>query len=256
MTVQYMEGAEPLLIKGSNTGCLLLHGAGGGTTWDLKEFAHNIHSKTGYTIWLPALKGFGTRPEDLFNVSFSDWWNDAQEGIQKLKQDCDQICVVGHSMGGLLTLLLASKQNNITAIVTWAAPYNTRHRQLKLLPITSKIPLLKRIIPEKYSSPALELRQKGWVGYDWIPSLIGMIVLEGLKRLKQSLHNVNCPAFIIQGTEDKDVSDDSARKIYQTINSSIKELWYVEGAPHPIMTDESYKDELFSRTIEFLEGSK
>ena len=254
VTIQYLEGAEPLFIKGSNIGCLLLHGAGGGTTWDLKEFAHTFHSETGATIRLPALKGFGTRPEDLYDVTFTDWLNDAKEGVQKLTLDCNQIFVVGHSMGGLLTLLLASEQKNVNAIVTWAAPYNVRYRQLKLLPIISKIPLIKRLIPEKFPSPAPEeLKEKGWIGYDWIPSSLGMIFIEGLKRMKQALPKVTCPAFIIQGTNDESVSDDSAKKIYQMINSSTKELWYVEGAPHPLMNDETYKKELFIRTISFLE---
>ena len=39
----YLPGAEPLFLKGSKIGCLLLHGAGGGTAWDLKEVAHYLH---------------------------------------------------------------------------------------------------------------------------------------------------------------------------------------------------------------------
>ena len=110
------------------------------------------------------------------------------------------------------------------------------------------------MIPDKFPTPAPEeLRQIGWVGYDWIPSSIGMIIIEGLNRMKQSLSNVTCPSFIIQGTEDEGVSDDSARKIYDNINSVTKDLWYVEGAHHPLMNDDTYKEELFARTIAFLE---
>lgn len=46
MRTEYLKGAEPLFIKGTRTGCLLLHGAGGGTAWDLKEFADALHMKT------------------------------------------------------------------------------------------------------------------------------------------------------------------------------------------------------------------
>ncbi|MFX0210583.1 MAG: alpha/beta hydrolase [Candidatus Hodarchaeota archaeon] len=257
MSGQYLEGAEPLFLEGSNTGYLLLHGAGGGTTWDLKEFAQLLSSKTGATVLLPALKGFGTQPEDLFDVSFSDWVTDARDGFKKLDQICDTIFVVGHSMGGILTLILAAEQTEITAITTWAAALNVKSRLLPLLPLISKIPIVKRFIPNKYPSPApVELKEKGWIGYDWIPTSLGLVVLEGLKQVKRSLHNVTCPAFIIQGTADESVSDDSAEIIYKTIRSSKKELWYVEGAHHPLMNDDLYKDELFSRTIAFLEGSK
>ncbi|MHA2247568.1 MAG: alpha/beta hydrolase [Candidatus Hodarchaeales archaeon] len=257
MATKYIEGAEPLFIKGSNTGCLLLHGAGGGTTWDLKEFARTLHSKTGTTIWLPALKGFGTRPEDLLNVRFSDWMNDAHEGVTKLKQDCDRIFIVGHSMGGILALLLVSELKDISAVVTWASAFSVRTRKFTLLPIITKIPVLKSIIPEQYpTGMSKELKEKGWIGYDWIPSSIGFLILEGVKRLKQSFNKINSPAFIIQGTKDEDVSRNSAKKIYNAINSRIKDIWYVEGASHPIMLEELYKKELFARTIAFLETAQ
>ncbi|MFX0125329.1 MAG: alpha/beta hydrolase [Candidatus Hodarchaeota archaeon] len=257
MTVQYLEGAEPLFIEGSNTGYLLLHGAGGGTTWDLKEFAENLHSKTGATIWLPALKGFGTRPEDLFGISFSDWMTDARDGIKKLQQNCVNISVVGHSMGGILALILALEYKEITAITTWAAALSVKSRLLSLLPLINKIPLIKNVIPEKFPRPApVELKAKGWIGYDWIPTSLGFVILEGLKQVKQSLSNVTCPAFIIQGTADESVSYNSAQKIYDTVKSLKKELWYVEGAPHLIMNDDLYKGELFTRTIAFLEECK
>ena len=257
MVTKYIEGAEPLFIKGSNTGCLLLHGAGGGTTWDLKEFARTLHSKTGTTIWLPALKGFGTKPEDLYNVTFSDWMNVAHEGVTKLQQDCDRIFIVGYSMGGLLTLILASERKDINAVVTWSAAISVRTRKITLLPIITKIPILKRLFPEQFPTGiSMELKEKGWIGYDWIPSSIGFSILNGIKQLKKSLDKVTCPAFIIQGTKDEDVSRNSAEKIYNTINSRIKEIWYVEGAGHPIMNDELYKKELFARTIAFLETAQ
>ncbi|UCG03886.1 MAG: alpha/beta fold hydrolase [Candidatus Heimdallarchaeota archaeon] len=255
MSAQYLDGAEPLFIEGSNTGYLLLHGAGGGTTWDLKEFAHLLHSETGATILLPALKGFGTRPEDLFDVSFTDWMTDAREGFKQLHQNCVNIFVVGHSMGGILTLLLASEQKEVTAITTWAAAISVKNRLLSFLPIINKDPLIKKVIPEKYTSPApVELKAKGWIGYDWIPTSLGLVILEGLKQVKKSLHKVTCPAFIIQGTADEAVSYKSAKIIYDSIKSSTKKLWYVEGASHPIMNEDLYKGELFSRTIHFFQG--
>jgi len=251
METQYLDGADPLFISGSNTGCLLLHGAGGGTTWDLKEFAHTLHSKTGTTIWLPALTGFGTRPEDLIDVKLSDWLTDAREGVKKLQQDCDRIFIVGHSMGGVLALLLASERNDINAVVTWAVPFTLRIRKITFFPIIIRIPILKGLIPKKHSI-GVPL-DSDWVGYDWIPSSIGLVFLEGLKRLKRSLNKVTCPTFIIQGTKDEAVSQNSAKRIYNAINSRIKEIWYVEGAPHALMTNKRYKEELFTKTIAFLE---
>ncbi|MFX0182708.1 MAG: alpha/beta hydrolase [Candidatus Hodarchaeota archaeon] len=272
MTIKYLDGADPLYIKGSKKGCLLLHGGGGGTAWDLKEFSKELYSTTGMTIWLPALKGFGTKPEDLYNIKFSDWMTDTRNALKKLHQDCESVFVVGHSLGGLLTLLLAAENEKINGIVTWAAPFGVqasfhtflpiigkipilRNHLLTLIPIFIKLPILNRLIPKKIPSSAPNTaKKKGWVGYEWIPPSIGIGLQEGLKRLKKSIHEVKCPAFIIQGTEDEMVSNDSSNKIYHQISSSKKELWIVDGAGHAIMNDDNYKDELFARTIKFIES--
>jgi len=256
VTIEYIPGAEPLYIEGNETGCLLLHGGGGGTTWDLKEFADVLHTRTGMTIWLPALTGFGTRPEDLYEITFDDWLADARSGIDRLKKECSRLFVVGHSAGGLLTLLLASEQKEINAIVTWATPAAVQHRLITLLPIMIRIPLLRRAIPDRYpTDPSGKLRGQGWIGYDWIPPMIGLVARDGMKRAKKALPDVTCPAFIIQGSEDKAISENSAERIFKAIASERKVIWIAEGAGHAIMNDEKTKDELFARTIDFLESS-
>ncbi|MBY8998400.1 MAG: alpha/beta fold hydrolase [Candidatus Thorarchaeota archaeon] len=254
MTV-YIPGAEPLFIEGNTRGCLLLHGAGGGSAWDQKEFANILHGKTGMTVWLPSITGFGTKPEDLFGVTLNDWLADAHSGLDRLLETCQQVFLVGHSAGGLLALLTASERNEVDGLVTWAAPYNVQSRLFSLLPVMSRIPFLRRAIPERHESPAPRwLREKGWVGYDWIPTSIGPVMHDALKRLKQALNSVTCPALIIQGTADGSVSRNSAQRIFNNLASERKEMYMIEGAPHPIMTDDRYKDDLFARTIEFLKG--
>jgi len=211
--------------------------------------------KTVMTVWLPTLKGFGTKPEDLYTITFADWIADARKGVRRLQQECDHIFVVGHSIGGLLALIIASERKEIDAIVTWAAPIGLQNRLLPLLPILSRIPILRRGIPERVLSPAPEeLKEQGWVGYDWIPSSIGFAVLDGLKQLKKSLSKVTCPTFLIQGSIDEEVSNDSASKIYERIGANVKNVWLVEGAGHPIMNEREHKEELFARTIAFLEN--
>lgn len=251
----YLPGAEPLYIEGNSSGCLLLHGAGGGTAWDLKEFAHLLHERMGMTIWLPSLTGFGTKPEDLLQVTFDDWLNDAHSGLDRLLETCERLFVIGHSAGGVMTLLTASQRKEVNGVVTWAAPYNVQTRLLSVLPILSKIPLVRGAIPKIHESTAPEwLKERGWVGYDWIPTRIGLAMYEGLKQLKKSLNKVNCPALLIQGTKDRDITRDSAEKIFEKLASERKEIHLIEGAHHPMMNEDKYKGELFTCTIKFLES--
>ncbi len=251
----YLPGAEPLFIEGDTSGCLILHGAGGGSAWDQKEFSNILHKQTGMTVWLPSLTGFGTKPEDLLDVTLEDWLADAHLGLDRLLETCQQIFIVGHSMGGVLALLTASERSEVSGVVTWAAPYAVKSRLLPLLPAINKIPLIKRAIPERHGSMAPKwLLDAGWVGYEWIPTSIGLIAHDALKRLKKALSNVTCPAFIVQGTADDGVSRDSAKRIFQSLASDRKEMYMVDGAPHAIMSHDKYKDDLFTRTIEFIQS--
>jgi len=252
--IDYLLGAEPLFIDGNASGCLILHGAGGGSAWDQKEFSDILHKQTGMTVWLPSLTGFGTQPEDLLEVTLEDWLSDAHSGLDRLLETCQQVFIVGHSMGGVLALLTASERSEVSGVVTWATPYAVKSRLLSLLPAINKIPLLRRAIPERHESLAPKwIRNQGWVGYEWIPTSIGLIAHEALKRLRKALSNVTCPAFIIQGTADDGVSRDSAKRIIDGLASDRKDMYIVEGAPHAIMSNDKYKDDLFARTIEFLQ---
>ncbi|MHA1971868.1 MAG: alpha/beta hydrolase [Candidatus Hodarchaeales archaeon] len=253
MSKEYLEGANPLFIEGSTTGVLLIHGAGGGTTWDLKEFTNIVHEITGASVYVPALSGFGTRPEDLYAITFTDWLDDAKSAYEKLEQTCDKIFIVGHSMGGVLSLHLASKYPQTKAIVTWAAATAIKNKKLSLLPILMKTPILNRFIPERIDTPAPEeLKKLGWVGYDWLPITIAFAILEGLKSVKNVIPLVKCPVLIIQGMNDEIVPQKCAKTIYNNVGSNVKEIWMVEGASHPLMNETCCKKELFERTISFL----
>ena len=255
-TLDYLPGAEPLFIKGSNLGVLLLHGAGGGTTWDLKKTAEYLHQQLKATVWFPALTGFGTKPEDLLTVTFDSWLSDAQNGLERLQTICDTIIVLGHSFGGLLGLVLAANNKEISTVISWAGVYGIKDRRLCLLPFILKMPLIRRLIPEKFPmNPSDKFVNQGWVGYAWMPVSIVFSITEGIKRLKNSLSRVTCPTFIIQGTLDETVTDNSPHKIFRSIKSSEKEIWIVEGGHHPIMQDENLKGELFEKTVQFIRNT-
>ena len=117
-----MDGAGPFFFEGNKVGVLIIHGGGGGTCADLKPLAEDLHKKGGYTINVPLLPGFGTKPEDLKNISIEDWKSALDEELTILKNKCNRICVGGHSMGGILTLILTANYN-LDAIFTINAPF-------------------------------------------------------------------------------------------------------------------------------------
>ncbi|MFX0093529.1 MAG: alpha/beta hydrolase [Candidatus Hodarchaeota archaeon] len=252
MTKNYLPGAEPLFLEGKSKGLLLLHGAGGGCTWDLKEFAKKAQERE-FTVWLPALPGFGTKSSDLLGIKFDDWLNTASEGVERLRDICSSVSIVGHSMGGLISLVLAARDKQITSVVCWAAPWKVKSLLLPVLPLISSIPFVRRIIPEFYPTPApARLKDMGWVGYDRIPTALGFVMLNAFKQLQSSISNASCPVFVVQGSKDESVKSQSAQEIFRRLSNLQKKIWIIEGATHPLMQD-FCKEELFQRSLDFIE---
>ena len=112
-------GGESFFIKGGSSGVLLIHGFTGlpAELFLLGEFLN----RQGFTVLCMRLAGHGTDENDLMRTTKGDWFNSVLDGLAILRGACDEIFVVGHSMGGLLTLKLASERD-VAKIVTLAAP--------------------------------------------------------------------------------------------------------------------------------------
>ncbi|MFW9778027.1 MAG: alpha/beta hydrolase [Candidatus Heimdallarchaeota archaeon] len=254
MGTEFLPGAEPLFLEGSsNQGCLLLHGAGGGSAWDLKEFAYFLHKKAKMAIRLPTLKGFGSKSEDLRDVVYQDWHQQAEDQVAVLQAGYDDVFVVGHSFGGIIALLLSANHPRIAGLTLWSTPFEIKSRLFKLLPILVKIPGTKRLFSFHVKTPApVHLKGLGWIGYEKVPASLGLVILEGFSRLKKTIHKVTCPTLIVQGENDELIQEKSAERIFHGISSHRKDVCILNGARHPFMFDPNIKKLLFRKTIDFL----
>ena len=114
-----INGGESFFMKGGSSGVLLIHGFTGlpAELFLLGEFLN----RKGYTVLCMRLAGHGTNEDDLMRTNKGDWFNSVLDGFYILRGACEKIFVVGHSMGGLLTLKLSSERD-VSKIVTLAAP--------------------------------------------------------------------------------------------------------------------------------------
>ncbi|MFW9999809.1 MAG: alpha/beta hydrolase [Candidatus Hodarchaeota archaeon] len=239
-----MDGAGPFLFEGNKVGILMIHGGGGGTCADLKPLAEYLYAKGGYTVKIPLLPGFGTSPEDLKNIKINDWKSALKEEITILKDTCDKIIVGGHSMGGLLTLILAANYN-FDGIFTISAPAGVQSFLINLVP-------LFQIFVKYHKTPSEKFRKDTngkWVGYDKIPVNIGIKAKKLMIEMKQSLFKINCPIILFQGRLDSDIKKNSMDYIFSKISSKTKKKIWLEHNDHPILDSPDYNQiasELFN----------
>ncbi len=225
-----LPGAGPFYFEGNEVGVIIIHGGGGGTCADLKPLAEALHQKEGWTVRLPLLPGFGTTPEDLRLTPISVWKSFLDEEIKVLKQKCKKVFVGGHSMGGLLSLFLATK-HKLNGIFSISAPKSIKGAAVKLAPVFS-------LIIKYHPTEAERFRREThgeWVGYDLIPINIVKKMKSLLNEVKRILHQVTCPALLMQGRLDTVIGKRSMDYIFDNIKSQKKKRVWLERMGHPIL---------------------
>ncbi|MEZ4671154.1 MAG: alpha/beta fold hydrolase [Anaerolineae bacterium] len=124
-----MPGGEPFFFKGGRIGVLCLHGFTASPS-EVRWLGEHIADQ-GWTVHGPRLPGHATNPHDLTRYRWQDWYAGALDGCHFLRAHCEQVYVVGHSMGGLLALLLAAG-GVVDGAVAMAAPVLFRSRAMAL----------------------------------------------------------------------------------------------------------------------------
>lgn len=243
-----LPGAEPFYHKGSDTGVLLIHGGGGGTTADMRELGQVLYKEAGYTILAPLLPGYGTTKEDLAEVTYEDWIKAVKQNFLELKSEVKKIFVVGHSMGGVLTLFLGSEfPSEITGLVSISAPTKLKGFLIKLVPFFRLFVKYWKVIDVEAFK---ELSKGIWAGYEQIPLKIVGDFYKLMKLNNTQLNRIEAPILIIQGHRDEFVPAQSPTIIYKTVKSAEKVIKWFE-TDHNILFS-TKKHELFSIIVDFI----
>ncbi|KKM82387.1 hypothetical protein LCGC14_1320150 [marine sediment metagenome] len=245
--LKIIPGAGPFYFKGNSVGFLIIHGGGGGTCADLKPLAQDLNKERGYTIKLPLLPGYGTSPRDLRRTPISSWRFALENEVKALREECEKIIIGGHSMGGLLALILAANFN-FDALFTINAPIGIRRFGLFLVPFIN-------IFMKYHSINSVQLKKETngrWVGYDKIPINIGVKVKKLIRETKMSLPKIFCPAIFFQGCLDSEIKKESLNYIFNNINTQHKKKIWLKNNDHSILDSPDHKQIVLGLT-EFID---
>src|SRR5436853_303254 len=110
------DGKHQILHK---TGVLLVHGLNG-SLYDMEELTGFLASYGIVTLNV-LLPGHGTHLRDKVPMDWPEYSSAVHKELQKLKQWCSYVFLIGHSLGGALCLHVAASEP-VTGIVTMCAP--------------------------------------------------------------------------------------------------------------------------------------
>ena len=131
MTPDLKESAYQLGHGGN--GVLLIHGFCGSAR-QMRFLAEGLNA-AGYTVRAPLLPGHGSTVRKMQKSTFREWHDCVRAAYAGLREECRSVAVAGHSMGGVLALLLA-EEYPVDAVITLSAPMHlagahTKTRYLK-----------------------------------------------------------------------------------------------------------------------------
>jgi carboxylesterase len=209
-----MPGAEPFRHDGGPVGALLCHGFTG-TPQSLRPWAEHLAAE-GLSVRLPRLPGHGTTVAEANLTTWPDWYAELDRAFGELRARCDQVFVMGLSMGGTLALRLAEEHGDaITGLVLVNPSLLTKRPDRFLLPA------LRLVVPS-WKGIASDIKKPGSVelAYDRIPMKAAYALSKLWGTTRADLEKVTQPILMFRSSEDHVVEPDSGAMLLARVSSS------------------------------------
>jgi carboxylesterase len=240
-----MPGADAFAHDGGGTGVLLCHGFTG-SPQSLRPWAEYL-AAAGLSVSLPRLPGHGTTWQEMARTRWEDWYAEVDRAFDVLQAQCDEMFVMGLSMGGCLALRLAEVRGDAIRGLVLVNPSITADTKLFLLAPALKlvVPSLKGIASDIKSSQAAE------VGYDRVP-VKAAATLPALWRItQQHLGELRQPVLAFRSTIDHVVGPASMKLLAGSLPPGQLEVRELANSYHVATLDHD-ADAIFSGSLEFV----
>ncbi|MFT7087296.1 MAG: esterase/lipase/1-acyl-sn-glycerol-3-phosphate acyltransferase [Rickettsiales bacterium] len=220
----------------SNKGILLVHGYLSAPK-EMEEMA-KYFNKSGFKTYAVRLKGHGTAPINLEDVSWQDWCDSLNRGYAALQLICDQVFIVGFSTGGLLSLMSAFNKNNQVDGIAIINP------AFKLKDVRAKFSsgvrmwndILEKINIEKWQLRFVENNSESPENNYCLNYIVGVGQLGLLmEKCEDILPQITCPVLVIQSTEDPVIDFSSSKSTLKKINSKDLSFTQINSTKHTII---------------------
>lgn len=233
------EEHAPFTLNGGTGAAILTHGFPG-TPHEMRAFAHVLHG-AGLTVHAPLLPGFGAQINNLTDYTYDDWLTHLVSTARTLRSQHHPLILVGHSMGGALSIAAASHLQP-DALILFAPFKGIDHMLWKSLPVLRRV--FPRFKPFKLMKPNFNDPNFRAGVTRFMPGInlddpdtreaikefaLPIDLLAQIHKAGQQAHalapKIACPTLVIQGNRDDLVKPHATRTLTQRFNGK---LVYVE----------------------------
>jgi carboxylesterase len=240
-------GSEPFLRLGrgetGRIGCVLIQGFSG-TPFEMLGLGEAL-AGAGYAVLGVRLAHHGTAAADMNRSRWWDWYYSALDGCHLLRGICEQVVVIGLSMGGVTALSLAANFP-VAGVVCMSTPavYMDKEWQMKLARVFWR---LKPLIDKPQ-----EEEKEPWPSYKAIPVRSAGELLDYNRQLVEVLPKITVPALLLHSADDAKVPPKNLDFIFDLIQSADKKKLLLEAGGH-VMTEGEARERVYQEVIAFLD---
>ena len=245
MTSNIQPGCEPFSATGSPNGVLVLHGFTGNPQ-SMRPLAEVIANQ-GYRVELPRLPGHGTTLDDMMTTNWEDWSGAAEACFDELAATCEQVALVGLSMGGGLCAWLAERKSDIKGLVLI--------NPLVKPPVHEMVDGLNQLIEagvETIESIGSDIKKEGSkeASYEATPLRCVQSLFGGVTHVYENLGRITAPALVLSSRDDHVVTSDNGEAIEELAGGPVERIW-LEDSYH-VATLDNDAPFIESVTVSFL----
>lgn len=236
-------GAEPWSHDGGPAGALVIHGFTG-NPGSMRGIAEAL-AAAGFSVEMPLLPGHGTVVDDMIPTTFSDWLGSAEDAYRRLTARCEQIVVVGLSMGGALTVWLGSEHPEIAGLVAINA-------------IVSEPEGMREFVAEleaqgvdRFGGIGSDIKKEGVEESAYADTPVAPLrsMLDMAHELEGRLERITSPILIVTSTEDHVVPPANSDLLAERVRGPVERL-RAENSYH-VVTMDNDKQAVEEATVDF-----
>lgn len=240
-----LPGAEPFAADGGPVGVLLCHGFTG-SPQSMRPWAEHL-SDAGLTVSLPRLPGHGTRWQEMNLTRWEDWYAEVDRALTTLHTRCEQVFVMGLSMGGTLAIRLAEQRPADVAGLVLVNP-----SLLTTRPDRHLLPLLQLLLPS-WAPVGSDIKKPGVteLAYDRVPLKAAYSLSKLWVITRTDLDKVVAPILIFRSEEDHVVEPDSCVVLRDKVSSTDVREVVLDNSYH-VATLDNDAETIFAGSVEFV----
>ncbi len=242
------EGCREYTLGDGQTALLFVHGFNDSPMM-FRKMANALAGE-GFTCRAMRLPGFAEPSEQYALSTRADWLAAVREEVQALRKTHDRVYIIGHSLGGAISIaFVCETPDAVDGAVLIAPAVDVSNARSPLLPvrfwhaILSRLLIFTRVVQSRQPVDAHDPAALDYQGRDpFIPRTVLGELFRLLDENRDRAGELRVPLMMALTKEDQVVDWQAAKQFYDDVASPDKRLRYMDNAGHAIPIDYGWED--------------